>query len=116
MLGQLTHSGGWCWRMRPTIPLDNWKTDTPCVCSHKSINRGQVPPLLVMSDALLCVLLLGLLGPGLVDLVTPQAPDIRDLVSTGAMSVCELPRLVLAQLRELILTSITQVKICMEQE
>ena len=56
------------------------------------------------------------MGPGLGDLVTPQAPDIRDLVSTGAMSVCELPRLVLAQLRELILTSITQVKICMEQE
>ena len=74
-----------------------------------------------MKDALLCVLLLGLMGPGLGDLVaphelTPQPPDIRDLVSTGAMSVCELPRLVLAQLRELILTSITQVKICMEQE
>ena len=73
--------------------------------------------------AALCVLLCSLLGPGLGDQAgyevsapRPETPDIRNMVSTGAISVCELPRIILAQLRELILTSIKQVKICMEHE
>merc|ERR1711894_402632 len=78
----------------------------------------------IMKGALVCVLLCTMLGPGSCDMVPPlepsapqsQPPDIRDLVSTGTMSVCELPRMILAQLRELILTSINQVKICMEHE
>ena len=74
-----------------------------------------------MKGGLVCVLL-SLLGPGLCDLVPPLSPprpqpsDIRELVNSGAMSVCELPRMILARLRELILTSINQVKICMEHE
>ena len=79
-----------------------------------------------MKGALVCVLL-PLLGPGLCDLVPPlemsspshQPSDIRELinnVNSGARSVCELPRMILGHLRELILTSINQVKICMEHE
>ena len=72
-----------------------------------------------MKGALVCVLL-SLLGPGLCDLVPPlelsPPSDIRELVNSGARSVCELPRIILAHLRELILTSINQVKICMEHE
>ena len=76
-----------------------------------------------MKGGLVCVLL-SLLGSGLCDLVPPlevspprpQPSDIRELVNSGAMSVCELPRMILARLRELILTSINQVKICMEHE
>ena len=76
-----------------------------------------------MKGALVCVLLT-LLGPGLCDLVPPlevspprpQSSDIRELMNSGARSVCELPRMILGHLRELILTSINQVKICMEHE